>query len=225
MFSKPQSSGYKFNSFKEIKSHSSVLYNERLAILWYILDMDSMALNSNPNKVTMLKTKGTLYQIWKNVRCIIRSNHHCRKVLHLETKDPGVYTVDAAFFLVDKWILHCDTFNKKTPNKNNWTHRNLYIIIQHLNNIEVIIRDILQYFQYFIRADFRQMPDILQAAEDYKKYADKLTIQQLRDVVGEKNELDFNSLGIVSDEDYREQSAVTDDDEEISDAEEEMGRE
>jgi hypothetical protein len=74
MFSKPQSSGYKFNAFKEIKSHSSVLYNERLAILWYILDMDSMALNSNQNKATMLKTKGTLYQIWKNVRCIIRSN-------------------------------------------------------------------------------------------------------------------------------------------------------
>ena len=28
---------YKFNSFQEIKSHSSILYNERMAILFYLL--------------------------------------------------------------------------------------------------------------------------------------------------------------------------------------------
>lgn len=221
MFNKSLNSGYSFNAFKEIKSHSSVLYNERLAILFYILDMDMMSLNSHPTKDTMLKVKGCLYQIWKNVRCLIRSNLYCRKTLHLETRESGIYTVDVAFDIVDQWILYCNEINVKSKSKNNWTYRNLYAIIDHLNKIEIIMRDILQYFQYFIRAEFKQMPDILQAAEEYKKFADKLTVDDLRKVIGKNNELDFESLGLMTDNDYKESAAITEDDEEISDLEEE----
>jgi hypothetical protein len=222
MFSKSLSSGYSFNAFKEIKSHSSVLYNERLAILFYILDLDMIQLNSHPTKDVMFKVKGNLYQIWKNVRCLIRSNFHCRKTLHLETKDQGVYTIDVAFEVVNQWIMFCDTFNKKSATKNNWTHRSLFIIIEHLNNIEIIMRDILQYFQYFIRAEFKQMPDILQAAEEYKRHADKLTMEQLRGILGKNNQLDFESLGIMTDEEYKQNEAVTEDDEEIGEVEDEL---
>lgn len=221
MFNKSVPSGYKFNAFKEIKSHSSVLYNERLAILFYVLDMDSIALNSHPNKEMMFKVKGTLYQIWKNVRCLIRSNFYCRKVLNLETKDKGVYTVDVAFDAVERMIIYCDN-NRIPPAKNAWTERNLYIIVDHLNKIEIIMRDILQYFQYFIRAEFKQMPDILQAAEDYKKYADKLTIEQLKEVVGKNNKLDFDSLGVMTDAEFKDREEGNEDDEEISDIEDDL---
>lgn len=221
MFNKSLSTGYNFNAFKEIKSHSSVLYNERVAILFYILDLDMIALNSTPSKASAFKVKGTLYQIWKNVRCLIRSNVHCRKTLNLETKDKGVYTIDVAFDIVNQWIHYCDSTNKKTANRNNWTTQNLYVIVEHLNNIEIVMRDILQYFQYFIRAEFKQMPDILQAAEEYKKHADKLTMEQLKEVMGKKNQLDFESLGIVMDTGYQENDAVNDDDEAIQDAEDE----
>lgn len=221
MFNKSLSTGYSFNAFKEIKSHSSVLYNERLAILFYILDLDMIQLNSHPTKETMFKVNGTLYQIWKNVRCLIRANVHCRKTLNLETKNRGVYTLDVAFDIVNQWILHCDTVNKKSASKNNWTHRNLYIIIEHLNNIEIAMRDILQYFQYFIRAEFKQMPDILQASEEYKKHADKLTMEQLKDVLGKNNQLDLESLGIMTSEQYMNNEVMTEDDDEISEVEDE----
>ena len=38
--------GYKFNTFQEIKSHSSILYNERMAILFYMLDLQGIEMNT-----------------------------------------------------------------------------------------------------------------------------------------------------------------------------------
>jgi hypothetical protein len=47
------SAGFKFNSFEEIKSHSSILYNERMAILFYMLDMKSISMNTNYYKANI----------------------------------------------------------------------------------------------------------------------------------------------------------------------------
>jgi hypothetical protein len=217
----PSGNRFNFNAFAEIKSHSSLLYNERLAILWYLLDMDSIIMNESYSKDSVLKVKSKLYQIWKNIRTIVRNSIQVRRALNLETKEDGVYTVDVAFDIINKMFIYCEN-----DRKIGFTYQRLYIMADHLNRIELIIRDVLQYFQYFIRAEFKQMPDILQAADNYKKYADKLTIQQLQEIIGKHNKIDFEGLGVVRDfNDYDDDTNklddnVSDDDKQIAAAEE-----
>lgn len=203
--------------FDKVNSHAADLYNERLAILWYMLDMDSILLNQTYSKEQLSKTKSILFQIWKNIRTLVRNNIHCRRVLNLDTRETGVYTVDVAFSMVDRMYLWCE--NDK---KIGFTYQRLYVMADHLNRIELLLRDTLQYFQYFMRTEYKQMPDILQAAETYKQYADKLTVEQLKEVIGKKNKIDFEGLGLILEED---ESAILDDepsveDEDIIEAEE-----
>ena len=61
------SAGYKFNTFQEIKSHSSVLYNERMAILFFKLDMQGIEMNTNFSINDAMKVRGILKQIYKNI--------------------------------------------------------------------------------------------------------------------------------------------------------------
>jgi len=179
--------GYKFNSFQEIKSHSSILYNERMAILFYLLDMRSMGLNTHQSVEGVLEVRGTILQIYKNIRTLIRNNPVIRATLNLDTKDPGIYTTDVGIATIDKMIQYCEG--------NEYTPKRLHIITEELNKIEMVIKDILQYFNYFIRPDFRQKPDIEIATEKYKEIADKTTIDELRSLVGKKHHIDFESLG------------------------------
>lgn len=179
--------GYKFNSFQEIKSHSSILFNERLAILFYLLDMKSIALNTNYTVRGVLEVRGLILQIYKNIRTLIRNNPIVRATLNLDTSLPGSYTTDVAIGVINKMIQHCEATE--------YTPKRLYIITEELNKLEMIIKDILQYFQYFIRPDFRQKPDIELATEKYKEIADRKTIEELRDLVGKRNKIDFENLG------------------------------
>ena len=102
--SRAPSAGFKFNSFEEIKSHSSVLFNERLAILFYMVDMKSIAMNTNYDIGMMLEVRAILKQIYKNIRMLIRYNPTCRATLNLETKDEGTYVPDVALSVIDKMI-------------------------------------------------------------------------------------------------------------------------
>lgn len=178
---------FKFNSFQEIKSHSSILFNERLAILFYLLDMRGIDMNTYFRVPDMQKFRGIIKQIYKNIRTLIRNNPTVRATLNLETKDPGIYTIDVAIGTIDKMVEYCENYG--------YTNKKLYIIIQELNNVEMMIKDILQYFHYFIRPDFRQKPDIEVATETYKEIADKRTVEELREIVGKKHHIDFESLG------------------------------
>lgn len=200
--------------FDKVNSHAADLFNERLAILWYMLDMDSILLNQTKSKEQFAKTRSIVYQIWKNIRTLVRNNLHCRRVLNLNTKEPGVYTVDVAFDLLEKQYLWCEN------DKQGFTYQRLYIMNEHLNKIELMLRDILQYFQYFMRTEYKQLPDILQAAETYKQYADKLTVEQLREVIGKRNKIDFEGLGLVFEDDEAGVDDEIDDDQDIQDAEE-----
>ena len=93
----------------------------------------------------------------------------------------------------------------------------------HLNKVELMLRDILQYFQYFMRTEYKQMPDILQASETYKKYADKLTVEQLKEIIGKNNRIDFEGLGLIFEEDELViDDDLTDEDAEINEAEQLM---
>jgi hypothetical protein len=178
---------FKFNSMQEIKSHSSVLYNERLAILFYLLDMHSIEANTTYSVNEMMRVRSVLKQIYKNIRTLIRNNPTMRATMNLDTKDDGIYITDVGFGMIDGMIQHCET--------NGYTTKKLYIIMQELNNLEMVIKDALQYFHYFIRPDFRQKPDIELATEKYKEMADQRTLEELKQIVGKRHKLDFEGLG------------------------------
>jgi hypothetical protein len=185
--SKAPAASFRFNSFEEIKSHSSILYNERMAILFYLLDMKAIRMNTNLNVEDVLEVRAVLKQIYKNIRMLIRYNPTCRVTLNLDTKDEGIYVPDVALSTVDRMLEWCEM--------NGYTMRRLYIITQEINRVEMILKDILQYFHYFIRPDFRQKPDIEIATEQYKEIADSRTIEELRALVGKSNLIDFEGLG------------------------------
>lgn len=172
---------------EEIKSHSSILYNERMAILFYLLDMKSMAMNESYSVGDVLKVRSIIKQIYKNIRMLIRNNPTMRATLNIDTKDPGIYITDVGLGLIDRMIEYCE-FNE-------YTVKRLYILVQELNNIESLIKDVLQYFHYFIRPDFRQKPDIEFATEKYVEIADKKTVEELKEIVGKNNKIDFESFG------------------------------
>jgi len=178
---------YKFNNMQEIKSHSSVLFNERMAILFYLLDMKSIGLNTDYDLQQMLEVKAVLKQIYKNMRTLIRNNPTMRATLNLDTKDNGIYVTDVAIGMIDKMVEY--------SHANGYTEKNLFIIIEELNNFEVMIKDVLQYYNYFIRPDFKQKPDIEIATENYKELSDKSTIEQLKGIVGKRHRIDFDNLG------------------------------
>ena len=178
-------------NWSEIKSHSSLLTNERLGILLYQLDQSSMNANKFQFNITALEEyRVNIYQIWLNARSLVRYNWNVRNDLKLETKIEGVYTIDVAFEIVEKMNLYCFT-------KGCWTYNEYYVVMKHLNRIQSILRDVLQYFHYLFRPEFRQKPDIEVATEQYKEMADKLTIEQLKAVVGKNHKIDFENLGTV----------------------------
>lgn len=202
MASGQPAASFKFNSFQEIKSHSSILFNERLAILFYLLDMRGIDMNTYYRVQDMQRFRGIIKQIYKNIRTLIRNNPTVRATLNLDTKDPGIYTLDVALSTIDKMVEYCESYG--------YTNKKIFIIIQELNNIELMIKDTLQYFHYFIRPDFRQKPDIEIATETYKEIADKRTVEELRELVGKRHKIDFESLGstrieLLEQEDYDEE--------------------
>jgi len=179
--------GFKFNSFEEIRSHSSVLYNERVAILFYLLDMHAIRMNASSDIGEVLECKAILKQIYKNIRMLVRYNPTCRATLNLDTQDDGIYVPDVALSVIDRMIEHCEI--------NGYTMKKLYIVIQEINRVEMLLKDILQYFSYFIRPEFRQKPDVDIATLQYKQMADLRTVEELRALVGRNAKIDFEGLG------------------------------
>jgi hypothetical protein len=118
---------------------------------------------------------------------LIRFNPTCRVTLNLETKDEGVYVPDVALSTIDRMIEYCEV--------EGYTIRKLYILAQEINRVQGLLRDILQYFHYFIRPDFKQKPDIDVATDTYKQIADGRTVDELRALVGRTNMIDFEGLG------------------------------
>lgn len=182
-----QGANYKFNSFQEIKSHSSILYNERMAILFYLLDMKNLTLHKNKSIDEIYEVFAIIKQIYKNTRMLLRFNDMVRVSLNLETKDPGIYTIDVAISMLEKMLKYCEN--------NSYTLRKIDIIIHEIDNVEMLLKDILQYFAYFIRPDFSQKPDVEIATEKYKDMADSRTVDELREIVGRKHSIDFSALG------------------------------
>ena len=176
-------------SWHELKSHSSFLTNERIAFLLAELDMVSKTMNEGYTTPSIKRTKSVLYQLWKNIRTLVENNPWCRQALQLNTKQPGVYTIDVMFDQIEKMIMYCELYNK-------YTFRTNYILSTYLNKIEVSQRSILQYFHYLFRPTFKQKPDIVEATAEFKKLADKLTVEQLRGIAGPNNTIGFDSADV-----------------------------
>lgn len=158
-----------------------------MAILFYMLDMKSIELNKTYDVEMILEVRALIKQIYKNIRMLLRFNPTARATLNLDTKDSGIYVTDVIMGTVDKMIEFCEN--------NGYTTRRVYIIVQELNNIETLVKDCLQYFSYFIRPDFKQKPDVEMATERYKEMADMRTVEELREIAGRNNKIDWNSLG------------------------------
>jgi len=76
-----------------------------------------------------------------------------------------------------------------------YTTKRLNILVYELNNLEIILKNTLQYYHYFMRPNFAQKPDVDIAVEKYKLFADDNTIAELRELVGKNHSIDFESLG------------------------------
>ena len=158
-----------------------------MAIIFYWLDIKAVNMNTYYNVQSILEVRALLKQLYKNIRSLVSNNPTIRATLNLETKDPGVYIIDVAFGTIDKMINYCM--------ETGYTTKKLHILIYELNNLEMIIKNVLQYYHYFMRPNFRQKPDVDIAVEKYKQFADERTIEELREIVGKKHSIDFESLG------------------------------
>jgi beta-phosphoglucomutase-like phosphatase (HAD superfamily) len=74
-------------------------------------------------------------------------------------------------------------------------HLSKYDGLKTKQKLEMLSKEILQYFAYFIRPDFSQKPDVDIATEKYKAIADSRTVEELREIVGRKHTIDFAALG------------------------------
>ena len=171
----------------QIKSHSSFLQNERLSFLIFELDLQSKNLNESYQTAYLKKVKGVLIQIWKNIRPVVQNSPHCRSTFQLGTNSPGVYTIDLAFKEVENGMLWCELYG-------GYTYKRNYMLTQKLNMIEMLMRSVLQYFSYFFRLEFKQKPDVTDAAISLKADADKLTMEELKGIVGPNNTIDFGNM-------------------------------
>jgi len=173
----------------EIKSHSSVLFNERMNILFTMLDAEGIDLEINPNIKQIFKVKSILSQIWKNLRPLVFYAPGVRVRLKLNTSHEGIYTIDSGLAHIQECINHM-------IQSENYSYSHLVYIVKQISSVEIIIKEVLQYFSYFIRPDYRQIPDFDVASEKYKEMADKKTLEQFKDVIGDRSGEIFDSLDI-----------------------------
>ena len=88
---------------------------------------------------------------------------------------------------IERMIEYCQV--------NGTTLRRATIMTYEIEKFVTLIRDVLQFFQYFIRPDFRQKPDLDVATNQYSMIADERTIEELRELVGDKAQFRFEELG------------------------------
>jgi hypothetical protein len=183
------------NGYSEIKSHSSVLFNERINILFTMLDAEGIDMGIKPNINQIMKVKSILEKIWDNLRPLIYYAPNVRSILKLGTTKPGIYTIDSGFAHIQECINHMIS-------SSDYSYTYLVYTIQQLQNVERIIKEVLQYFSYFIRPDYKQMPDFDSASDRYKQMADKRTVEEFKQLIGDRSNDIFDSLDIPISEDY-----------------------
>jgi hypothetical protein len=105
----------------------------------------------------------------------------------MDTKHPGIYTVDMGFGHVQECITEMITTG-------DYMYTKLVYTVQQIQNVETIMREVLQFFSYFMRTDFKQKPDINVAAEKYKGMADERTVNEFKALLGHKSNTIANEI-------------------------------
>lgn len=138
-----------------------------------------MDLHIKPTLNGVNRTYGVLQQLWKSIRPVVSMNPSCMNTFRLYTKEPGIYTVDVGLHFVGKTLMQfrCSTDGQVSQNL-------FFEVIDNLDQIEISIRNILQYYSYFIRPEYKQKPDIHQATERFRHMADEHTLAELKEVLG-----------------------------------------
>jgi len=152
-----------------------------------MFDCKCMEMFRNNDIDSMVQAFSAAKVIYANIRMLIRYNPLVRATLNLDTKDGGIYITDIMKARIENMIEYCNT--------EGYTLRRVVITCYEVERFGMLLRDVLQYFHYFIRPDFRQKPDIEIATEKYKEIADKHTVEELRKIVGRNSIIDFESLG------------------------------
>ncbi len=195
-YSPPGNTNYN-NLNNEIKSHSSVLFNERIHVLLYILETESIDIHTNPKLKSILNVKSTLFQLWKIVRTLVFNDPDCRRILNLEVeKMPGIYTPDIGFNQFDKY------YKAIMNDEGLATYENILTMVNELDEIELILRNILQFYKYFIRFDKSQKPDIDKASQRYISMIDERTKNELQEVMGKRAKFNLDNPNELIDEEF-----------------------
>jgi len=161
-----------FSTTQQIKSHSSALFNERLGLLFYRLDQINTELNTNKDNIPYLKQSyGHLKQVYKNIRSVIRMNPSVRVKFGIETKTPGVYYTDQLMNYIENMIEFCDIKGYSTGK--------IRKIVQVFDELDYLLRDILQYFSYFIRTEENQKIDTASYLNSTNLGQDKITEESI----------------------------------------------
>lgn len=176
-----------YNSFdSELKAHSSALTNERVSALISLFDEAMITANIDLNYKNTERALVYLKQVWKSFRPLVRANAYVRSDLKLNTHADGVYLPDFVFREIENVILNMKI--GRIPE----TTRAMIDVNRTLENLEIIVRDIIQYFKFTFRPDSRTKPDVHEATEMMMENIDKRTEEELLEIVGVNNHIKWS---------------------------------
>lgn len=185
-----------FNSFKsynttdsELKAHSSALTNERISALITLFDQSMINANRYNTLQHSKEAVSFLKQIWKSFRPVVRNDLMCRRVLNLETKVPGLYTLDIHLNLIYRTIFMIELDRTKE------TMLNIYNINRQLEQAEEVMRDVLQHFKFTFRLNQQLKPDVSDANNKMQAIIDDFTDEQLKAIAGKRNKIVWKNNG------------------------------
>jgi hypothetical protein len=176
-----------YNSFdSDLKAHSSALTNERISALIALFDEAMITANLDLDYENTERALVYLKQIWKSFRPLVRMNAFVRADLKLNTHTDGVYLPDFGFRSIENVILEFK-LNMLTE-----TTRVITNLNRELESLEIMIRDVIQYFKFTFRPDSRTKPDIFEATEMMMENIDNRTEEELLEVVGVNNHIKWS---------------------------------
>lgn len=118
----------KFNSFEKISNCGCVTYDEKIAMLVYLLDMKSIDIDKIKDLKKIQEFKEILFELYKNIRRLIRCNPNLRKELtYIVTEKENVYVTD---------ILLKETEEEKDAD----------VLIEKLYKMYDLIKDVIRYY-------------------------------------------------------------------------------
>jgi len=175
------------DNINEIRSHSSLIFNFNLMEKFRDMEYYMVRINQDPTQKGggYLNSAYTyLFQIWRMIRPMVSNNVPVRTHLNLEVAgQKGFYTVDAMLGYIRKYFMELKMQGKRL------SVRMAFSIQELLNTIEVIIRQILQFWNFFTRWETMQKPDLYAAADSYMQNIDEDTLKMLNEVSGIKMKL------------------------------------